>query len=411
MNLQALYQQQCQDSRLGAAEQRFRTHAWETFQSLGLPRMRDELWRYTNPQQIVGADWILAPARTAVSVRIEQLIHQWQGQFEVIAILNGEVRKDLSALSGQVGLSLVGMDWQRNAECIDGLSGAMTALARSALGLEVSQSPSRPILILHVHVGQDSSWTPSHHQIRVQKGVQVDIGELFVADDRSGSYLRSDLMQIELAENAQVRWTRVQSESASAKSFSEVQVSLKRDASIEAAQVQLGGQLARSQMRFDLLEAGAGARIFGLTQIKDNQHVDLHVGVRHVASHTESHQLFKNIISGQACGVINGKIGIAPNISEVVSSHYNHSLLMNPGAQVYSKPELEIYSDNVKANHGASIGRLDDDKLFYLMSRGIPREDAEKMLANAFWFDVFMKISSPPLRSFVESVLRERGLM
>jgi Fe-S cluster assembly protein SufD len=118
---------------------------------------------------------------------------------------------------------------------------------------------------------------------------------------------------------------------------------------------------------------------------------------------SESSQLFKGVLKDTARGVLNGKIYIAKDAQKVSSMQLNHNLLLSKGAEADTKPELEIYADDVKANHGASIGRLDEDKVFYLMSRGIPRALAQQMLAHAFVGDVLMKIGPRLLRRFADA--------
>jgi len=119
--------------------------------------------------------------------------------------------------------------------------------------------------------------------------------------------------------------------------------------------------------------------------------------------HTVSSQLFKGILKDRARGVLNGKIYIGPKAQKVASSQLNHNLLLSPTAEADTKPELEIYADDVKANHGATVGRMDGEKLFYLLSRGLPLHESRQMLARAFVDEVLMKIASRSSRQFVQS--------
>jgi Fe-S cluster assembly protein SufD len=163
-----------------------------------------------------------------------------------------------------------------------------------------------------------------------------------------------------------------------------------------------GALWARTSLRADTDGIEAEATVSGITFARGKQHNDQRILVNHFCADTRSSQLFKGVLKDQSRGVVNGKIYIAQDAQEVVSSQLNHALLLSPGAEADIKPELEIYADDVKANHGASIGRLDQDKVFYLVSRGIRRHQAQQMLAHAFVTDVLMKIESRELRALAD---------
>ena len=218
----------------------------------------------------------------------------------------------------------------------------------------------------------------------------------------SRTYLHTAITHVELNEGAQLHWVRQQEEAADSSYFAEVQSQLAKNALLNLTQISSGAGWARSSLKVDIAGEGADAQINGLSFGRVRQHVDQRVRVNHLAPRTTSAQLFKGILRDQARGILNGKIYIARDAQKVVSSQLNHNLIIGNEAEADTKPELEIYADDVKANHGASVGSLDDEKLFYLTSRAISLSDARVLLANAFAGDVVMKIGSVPLRDLTQ---------
>ena len=170
---------------------------------------------------------------------------------------------------------------------------------------------------------------------------------------------------------------------------------------VPLGQLNSGAAWARGSLKIDIKGEHCEANIHGLTLARGEQHIDQRVEVNHHAALTTSSQLFKGVLKDHARGVLNGKIFIARDAQKVVSSQLNHNLLLSSTAEADTKPELEIYADDVKANHGASVGQLDEAKLFYLLSRAIPRHEAVQMLARAFAGDVLMKVPALALRELL----------
>jgi Fe-S cluster assembly protein SufD len=172
-------------------------------------------------------------------------------------------------------------------------------------------------------------------------------------------------------------------------------------------QLNFGGKWHRNAIRVNIGGEGAQAHLNGLTLGAGQQHFDQRVVVQHSVGQSESTQLFKGVLQDQAKSTLNGKIFIAKDAQKVASQQYNHNLLLSTGAEANSKPELEVYADDVKANHGATVGQMDTAKLFYLESRGIPREQAKQLLAQAFCSDVLMKVEHRAKRKLAERFTKE----
>jgi Fe-S cluster assembly protein SufD len=394
---------------VAGGEKTFRQEAWDRYAQLGLPARKSEAWKYTTLNTANWDAWDLSP-NTAVPVGAStlpavanQLISTWGQEFSLVLTVNGALRADLSTLDSRYMLPLDFDALKLN--YADGWSGLASALARPGFALDIpsGERVEKPVLIVHAQTSA-SSWSPSVNHIRLGAGASLELAEIHVGVD--APYLRSEMVLCELGVGASLSWARIQQEEVSPMHFSEVQARLAADASLNLTQLHGGSAWCRSSLRAEILGERASAHLSGLTFARGRQHIDQRVEVRHAKGFSESAQLFKGVLKDFARGVLNGKILIERDAQKVSSIQMNHNLLLSPTAEANTKPELEIYADDVKANHGASIGRLDEAKVFYLMSRGISRALAQQMLAHAFVGDVLMKISSLPLRRFADACVK-----
>ncbi len=383
-----------------SAEQAFRRHAWDAFERLGLPGKTAESWKYSAVSELTETPWTEAPAVTEESQAIRNLRGLFAADFEIVVLMNGKTRGNPS---GEFQLKPRTLDVTGTPlNFDDGFLSASAAVNQGGFELSVADGVRvvRPLLLVHVCTGA-GAWNSTLNRIALGRASELQLAELFVSE--SGAGLRTDITRAEIGDGAHLTWVRTQQENPSATYFGEVQAHVRKLGRLALTQLNCGAAWSRGSLKADLHGEGAEVSINGLTFGRDEQHLDQRVQVSHHASNTSSAQLFKGIFDGKSRGVLNGKIYIAHGAQKVASSQLNHNLLLSPFAEANTKPELEVYADDVKANHGASIGRLDEGKLFYLMSRGIKRSDAEKILAQAFSADVLMKIPSLVLRKFASA--------
>jgi Fe-S cluster assembly protein SufD len=339
-----------------------------------------------------------------VPSEVLEIARQFKDEFDIAVMINGQLQPTHSHLSADYKFTAHPAYGPLNYD--DGFLSASAAVSGGGFTLDVRHSVRRPLLLIHGAEGEDV-WTSTLNQIMLAEHASLQLAEIFVGEN--GKYLRSDITRVILQDGAQLEWARVQQENEQASSFGEVQAHLMARSRLAVTQVNSGAEWSRGSLKIDIQGEGAEALINGLSFGRAQQHIDQRVQVSHHAANTISHQLFKGVLKDRARGVLNGKIYIARDAQKVVSSQLNHNLLLGSGAEADTKPELEIYADDVKANHGASVGRLDEEKLFDFLSRGIPREVAERMLAQAFVADVMMKIPSAALRALVRT--RVDGLL
>jgi Fe-S cluster assembly protein SufD len=215
------------------------------------------------------------------------------------------------------------------------------------------------------------------------------------------SYLTNAVTDIAIGANAHLELVTVERESGAALHLATVTARLAADARLRSHLFSLGAALARNEVDVALADRGAACDLFGLYTAAGKQHVDNQSKIDHVAPHCTSRQLYKGVLGGRARGVFNGTVIVRPNAQKSDANQRNTNLLLNDGAEMNTRPNLEIYANDVKCAHGSTVGRLDEDALFYLRSRGIDRRDARKMLARAFAQELITELPTEALREEV----------
>jgi Fe-S cluster assembly protein SufD len=204
--------------------------------------------------------------------------------------------------------------------------------------------------------------------------------------------------EIIAGEGALVDYCKLQQESDAAFHYARVQVQQERSSSVATHSIQLGGLLTREEVQTVLAGEGAESLLHGLYVITGRQHVDNHTIIDHARPHCSSREVYKGVLEGQAQGVFNGKIIVRPDAQKTDSKQSNKNLLLSEDAIINTKPQLEIFADDVKCTHGATVGQIDPEAVFYLRSRGIAEDEAKRLLTYAFANEVMERIKFLPLR-------------
>ncbi|MDE3165280.1 MAG: Fe-S cluster assembly protein SufD, partial [Acidobacteriota bacterium] len=220
----------------------------------------------------------------------------------------------------------------------------------------------------------------------------------------TGTYFTNAVTEIVVADSAVVDHYKVQQESLSAYHIATLQVAIGRSATFSSHSISLGGALVRNDVNA-VLSQGSDANINGLYIVNGTQHVDNHTSIDHAMPRATSHELYKGILDGRSNAVFNGKIIVRKDAQKTDSKQTNKNLVLSDDAVIHTKPELQIWADDVRCTHGATIGQLDSEMLFYLQSRGIGRKDARNLLIYAFAQDIVDRIKVPSLRDSLERTL------
>jgi Fe-S cluster assembly protein SufD len=222
------------------------------------------------------------------------------------------------------------------------------------------------------------------------------------------TYFNNAVTEVVVGENARIDHVRVQEESLSAYHITSLQAYQERSSYYSLVNVDLGGALVRNNLTIKLDAENCEAHIIGFYLGGGKQHIDNHTTIDHAKANCFSNEIYKGILGGKAKGVFNGKIFVRPDAQKTNAYQNNKALLLSDEAEINSKPQLEIFADDVKCSHGATVGQLDKEALFYLRSRGIAEDKAYSMLQFAFAGDVFNYIPVEAVREYLNGKILER---
>jgi Fe-S cluster assembly protein SufD len=254
-----------------------------------------------------------------------------------------------------------------------------------------------PIHLLFIATREDVVWHP-RILIVAEAGSQAAVIESY-ASLTGGCYFTNALTEIAIMEDAQVDHYKLQEESAKAFHVATLQVHQDRDSRFASHSISFGGGLARNDINVVLDAEGAGCTLNGLFMVGGRQHVDYHTRIDHAKARGTSEEVYRGILGGRARGVFNGRVKVHPDAQKTDAHQSNNNLLLSRDAEVDTKPELEIYADDVKCSHGATVGQLDEQTLFYMRSRGIGENQARGLLTYGFAREILERVDLAPLRN------------
>ncbi len=378
-----------------------RAAAMARFAALGLPGRRDEPWHYTDLRSLLKIVPSMADAPAQESGA--------RFAFEAGArIVFSGAHSSASALPPGVSLRALAPDSApllREAD--DALAALNAALATQACEIVVAKEAGAVSLHLAFRDLQDAAAMLARRvRVRLEPGAQALIVESH--ESRDGlAHLANALVEFELAEGAQASHVRLDAAGDTATSLSTLCVRAHARARFSTFTLAMGARLARHQifLRFD--GENAQAQVSGVTLLRGKQHGDTTLSIDHATPHCESRETFRSVVDGEATGVFQGRIRVAQHAQKTDARMSSRALLLSPDATMNNKPELEIFADDVKCAHGATCGELDDDLLFYLMARGLPRAEAEALLLQAFVAEAMEAVADEALRETLMSAARD----
>ncbi len=408
---------------------RLRESAMDQFERLGFPSVKEEEWKYTNVATIAKIDFSPIVTSDGVPLSADQLelFTYPEARESRLVFVNGILRTDLSSLTGLpegvVAIDLVeALRSDRYhqplqeylARIADYGENGFTALNTAFLGHGALVWIPKGLRIdtpLHLLFASDAAQPNAASFPRV-----LVIGE----ENSSGTIIESyagvkdqvsftnAVVEIVLKEGARLEHYRVQDESASAFHVATTRADLGRNSSFDTTNITLGAQLSRHNLSVIMDHEGAECWVDGLYIVGTGQHADTHSVIDHKQPHCTSHQLYKGILDGKARAVFNGKVFVRHGAQKTDAMQTNKNLLLSNEAHVDTKPQLEIFADDVKCAHGAAIGQLDEDELFYLSTRGIHSDLARNLLTYGFAEEVIAKIKVESIKSQLDEAVLHR---
>ena len=346
-----------------------RSAASAHFLERGLPSTRDERWRYTDTHFLAQQELkLLRPVievDTPAGVHVRPLEEAANVAASLLAA-EAEIKQPFRLLNTALLRDGVLVEVEDN------------ATPEGALQLTITTTPGLAVPRLLVVVGENTRLT---------------LVERYSAD--SGTCL--PVTQISVGSGSRVEHLRIHHGSSDVH-IGCVEVRQQRDSLVTSHSLTFGGRLVRNDLQFHLLGSGAEAQLNGLYLADGEQHVDNHTTIEHVVPHCDSRETYRGILGGKASAVFNGRVHVHPDAQRTDAQQSNQNLLLTDNAIIHTKPELEIYADDVKCTHGATVGQLDSEALFYLRSRGLAYDEARRMLVDSFAAEIVRRISDESLR-------------
>jgi Fe-S cluster assembly protein SufD len=396
-----------------------RQAAIERFAELGFPTLDDEEWRFTNLAPLAKTSFRLA-GRNANRLKRAPSAALMAGGLAQLVFVNGFYAPELSSPPAEVrfGGSLARVLATKPQSVLPHLAryaqyeehaftALNTALMRDGAFLHIPDNTvvETPINLLCIAT-TDGEPTVSHPRnlIVVGQNSQVTLVESFVGTEGE-VYFTNAVTEIVAGEASVVDHYKLQQEATSAFHVATLQLQLARGSNFSSHFISLGGNLVRNEVNAVLAAEGIECTLNGLYMGSGAQHIDNHTVIDHAMPRCASHELYKGILRDRARGVFNGKIYVRQDAQKTDAKQTNQTLLLSDDATINTKPQLEIYADDVKCTHGATVGQLSDDALFYLRSRGIGADESRALLTYAFANDVIGRMKLAPVRRRLEEIL------
>jgi Fe-S cluster assembly protein SufD len=406
-----------------------RTGAMTRFSAMGFPTTKQEEWRFTSVQPIADTAFALphVPRAEAPSARTIATLELCEARRHLVVFVNGRYSGALSSITGLPAGVRVGS-----------LAEAMRVegeLVQHHLG-RVAPADDRPFASLNTAFLVDGGFVHVPAGVRMDEPVQflyltVPAGEPIVSHPRSlvvvdrsarcvivetyaaygdGQYFTNAVTELVVGDGGRLDHYRIQRENEQAYHVATTATIQGRDTVLNAHPVALGGALARHDISMVMNGENGYGLLNGLYILGGRQHADHHTTIDHAQPHCESHEYFNGVLDDRAHGVFNGRIIVRPGAQRTDSKQTNNNLVLSEDARADSQPQLEIYADDVKCTHGATLGPIDEKAMFYLKSRGIAPAEARSLLTYGFGAEIIDRMEIAPLQAQLDRLVRHRLL-
>ena len=380
-----------------------RAAAAAAFRTAGLPGgaqgRRIEAWKYTSLRPVAEAAFNTAPTHEAETI----LAALPAFDAPRIVFVDGTLRGDLTTTPGAAFARFAEqpdfgtLTWPDREPMV----ALNTMLAQDGAALDIQPGQDAGMVQLISIATSDADIHP-RHTIRLAPGARLTLVEISAG---AGKYLLNTVAEIHVAEGAHFTHIRLQDEAATAFHVSTTYAEIETNATYDSFTLNLGAALSRTEVHANLTGPGAIAHLNAAQLLSGSQHADFTSVVGHLAPHGTSRQTVKNVLAGRARGVFQGKIEVARKAQKTDGYQMNQALLLSPFAEIDCKPELEIFADDVKCSHGATVGELDAEQMFYLRSRGVPETEARAILVRAFLSEALDAVTDETIRSRLETAV------
>ena len=398
-----------------------RREALERFAETGLPSTRVEAWKYTNLKTLADIDLRTATGDDAKATVAADALPAIDGAYRVVFV-NGRHRPDLSTAGpAPAGVSLSTVGEAADDDVLKAALGAAarpdghvlvdlnTAFLADGCVLKIKAGTTVEPAVHLVFVAADGKGHAlAHHPRNVivaGEGSHATVVESHVAMADGAVYWSNPVAEIVVEAGARLGHVKVQADSRAATHLAFARARVAAGGRYDSFVMTLGAALSRNEIEVVLDGEAAQCHLNGTYLVNGRQHADTTTFIEHAKPNCESREVYKGVLDGKAKGVFQGKIRVAQDAQKTNGHQLSRAILLSDEAEVSAKPELEIYADDVKCSHGATAGELDDESMFYLRSRGIPADEARRLLIRAFVDELIDGIAADPVRAYLEGLL------
>lgn len=412
----------------GAPEwlRQLRAEGFARFEASGFPTTRHEDWKYTNVAPIARGRYIPAWECTGAVLSeadVEELIVSrpgWRSLVFLNGIFNEQLSSDVPGPDGVIVSSLskalesspelVRQHLGRYADLdSNGFIGLNSAFIDEGAFVHIAPGAQleNPIQLIFVTSADEAVVSYPRNLVILEPGSKATTIESYVGAGSEPSFTNA-VTEVVVGEGARLNHYKVQREGSETFHVGTTQIHQGRESQVSTFSLDVGGKLGRNDLNVDFQGEAGECSLNGLFVTSEGQHIDNHTSVDHASSYTRSRQLYKGILDGRSKAVFNGKVVARQGTHQVDAHQTNRNLLLAPRAEVSTKPQLEIFADDLKCSHGATVGQLDDEAIFYLNSRGVSVEDARRFLVRGFAQEVIDTIEVEEIKELIGNVVAEK---
>lgn len=404
-----------------------RQEAFNTFKKVGIPNAKHEEWKYTRVGGLFNKEYSFPLSKSSSVVELEDLtairLPGYEASNELVFV-NGFFSSGLSVIRSA---SLEVLPLEEAAEnqyrdivkqhlghsanyLKDGINALNTAFVSGGIFIHVKKGKviEHPVYIYNITDARSANiFAQPRSLVYVSENAKLEMVETYLTLGTSESFI-NQVMEIVLEKDGWVEYCKIQNDVAHANQVSTTHIRQTGKSYAHAVTVSINGGMIRNSLDIVMEAPHSEAHLYGLYFQQGNSHVDNHTVVDNRAPNCLSNELYKGMLDGNATGVFNGKIFVHQLAQKTNAYQSNKNILLSGSASVNTKPQLEIFADDVKCSHGCTIGRLDEEGLFYLQSRGIPEKTAKSLLLHGFAKDILEKINLAPIKDYVDQLINER---
>jgi Fe-S cluster assembly protein SufD len=384
--------------------------ALSQFKKTGLPTIKDENWKFTD-LSVLSDEHFSAPQAINSSVFAETLLSKLPTTKNRLTFINGFFSKKHSVISPASSAMAISSSSQKSPSPRKrtaketAFRSLNAALCTDGAIITVKKSDKAPLIELVLIADTSIPRTQAvRNVIALESGARATIIERFHG---KGKFLSNSVTEVKLAKKAHLSHYVFQEQPQSAFHFGHMDAELAADSRLESFVLSSGGKLARNEASTIFKGKGAQVNLSGLYLARNAQHVDCHLDIQHPVAGCKSRQQYRGILQDQAHGVFNGKVYVHPKAEKSVAQQINKTILTSPEAQINTKPQLEIFAEDVQCTHGAAVGQLDEAALFYAQARGLEENEARQVVLQGFINEALSEVTDETVRQEMTTHVQE----